>query len=293
MELRHMRYFVAVAEHLHFGRAAEALMTAQPSLSRQIQQLEEELGVKLFDRNNRNVELTDAGRIFLADARRTLDAADAGMRHARENAEGTRGELRLGFIAGAMMVLLPTVLREYRQRFPNVDIVAQTMSIPDMNAALHSGTLDLAWTIPPPDPDITSTIITSDSLMAVVSSGHPLTKRKIIAIGDLAGEALIVLSRTLTPVLHDDTIALCLANGFRPTRIYEAFEGLTVLGFVAAGFGVALVPFPWSVLHIPGIAFRKLSVDRAYNETLSWRSDRYTPVVRTFVETAVELLKKA
>jgi DNA-binding transcriptional LysR family regulator len=287
-----MRYFVAVAEHLHFGRAAEALMTAQPSLSRQIQQLEEELGVKLFERNNRNVELTDAGRLFLADARRTLDAADAGVRHARENADGTRGELRLGFIAGAMMVLLPSVLREYRQRFPNVEIVAHTMSIPDMSAGLHSGTIDLALTVPPPDPDITSAVLSADSLMAVVPSEHRLAKRKVIAIGDLAGEALVVLSRTLTPMLHDDTIAVCLANGFRPTRIYEVFEGLTALGFVAAGFGITLAPFPWSMLHIPGIVFRKLSVNLAYNEALSWRSDRYTPVVRTFVETARELLKK-
>jgi DNA-binding transcriptional LysR family regulator len=286
MELRHMRYFVAVAEHLHFGRAAEALMTAQPSLSRQIQQLEEELGVKLFERNNRNVELTAAGRIFLADARRTLDAADAGMRHARENAEGTRGQLRLGFIAGAMMTHLPLVLREHRQRFPDVDIVAHTMSIPEMQAALHTGTIDLAWTIPPPDPDITSAIITADSLVAAVPAGHRLAKRKLIAIGDLAGEALIVLSRSVTPMLHDDTIAMCLANGFRPSRIYEVLEGLTLLGFVAAGYGVSLAPFPWSVLQLPGVAFRKLSVDFAYNETLSWRSDRYTPIVRTFVETA-------
>jgi DNA-binding transcriptional LysR family regulator len=288
MELRHMRYFVAVAEHLHFGRAAEALMTAQPSLSRQIQQLEDELGVKLFERNNRNVELTDAGRIFLTDARRTLDAADAGVRHARENADGTRGELRLGFIAGAMMTHLPSVLR---QRFPDVDIVAHAMSIPDMQAALHSGTIDLAWTIPPPDPDITSMVITADVLVAALPAGHRLAERKVIAIGDLAGEALIVLSRSVTPMLRDDTLALCLANGFRPERIYEVLEGLTVLGLVAAGFGVSLAPFPWSVLQLPGVAFRKLSVDFGYNETLSWRTDRYTPIVRTFVETASAVFK--
>src|ERR1700744_5405055 len=122
MELRHMRYFVAVAEHLHFGKAAEELVTAQPSLSRQIQQLEDELGVQLFERTNHRVELTDAGRLFLIDARRTLQSADASMGHARENAGGTRGELRIGFISGAMLLLLPSILREYQQRFPNVTV---------------------------------------------------------------------------------------------------------------------------------------------------------------------------
>jgi DNA-binding transcriptional LysR family regulator len=292
MELRHMRYFVAVAEHLHFGRAAESLMTAQPSLSRQIHQLEDELGVSLFDRSKHHVELTDAGRIFLADARRTLQAADASVRHARESADGTRGELRLGFIAGAMMMRLPAILHEYRSRFPNVDVIPNVVPYPEHASALHAGTIDLAWTIALPDPEIESLTITSDGLLAAIASSHPLATRKQIDVADLAGEDLVILSHALAPVLHDDLIQFSMANGFRPGRIHEGAEAVTVLGLVAAGYGVALVPFPWSVMSIPGTTFVNLSQDFRLQETLSWRRDRHTQIVQTFIETTVSMLSR-
>jgi DNA-binding transcriptional LysR family regulator len=292
MELRHMRYFVAVAEHLHFGRAAESLMTAQPSLSRQIHQLEEELGVSLFDRSKHHVELTDAGRIFLADARRTLQAADASIRHARENADGTRGELRLGFIGGAMMIRLPAILHEYRSRFPNVDVVPNAVPYPEHAAALHAGTIDIAWTIAVPDPEIESLVITSDVLLAAVASSHPLAAREQIDVADLAGEDLVILSQS-APMLHDAVIQICLANGFRPGRIHEGADAVTVLGLVAAGYGVALVPFPWSVMSIPGMTFVNLSQEFRFQEALSWRRDRHTQIVQTFIETTVSMLSGA
>ncbi|HEV8022448.1 MAG TPA: LysR substrate-binding domain-containing protein [Candidatus Lustribacter sp.] len=290
MELRHLRYFVAVAEHLHFGRAADALATAQPSLSRQILQLEDELGVKLFERTNRRVELTDAGRTFLADARRTLEAADASVRHVRENAEGTRGELRLAFIAGAMMSVLPDVLREYRRRYPNVVVVPHALPYNEHFPALHAGTIDLAWTIPIPDPEITSRVITSDGLLVVLPSDHRLAGERVIEVARLAGDALITIARAEAPMFHNITLEVCLSNGFRPDVIHEVFDMGTILGLAAAGFGVGLIPFPWSALHVPGIVFRELAIDLAVDETLSWRTDRHTPIVRTFVDTAVELL---
>jgi DNA-binding transcriptional LysR family regulator len=290
MELRHMRYFVAVAEYLHFGHAAEALATAQPSLSRQILQLEDELGAKLLERTNRRVELTDAGRTFLADARRTLEAADASMRHVRENAEGTRGELRLGFIPGAMMSVLPDVLREYRRRYPNVDVVPYATPYKEHFLALRAGTIDLAWTIPIPDPEITSQVVTSDGLVAVLPSNHRLAAERLIEIAQLAGDALITIARSESPVFYNASLEVCLSNGFQPEVIHEVFDMGTILGLVAAGFGVGLIPFPWSALHIPGIVFHELAIDLTFNETLSWRTDRHTPIVRTFVDTAVELL---
>jgi DNA-binding transcriptional LysR family regulator len=290
MELRHLRYFVAVAEHLHFGRAAEALMTAQPSLSRQIAQLEDELGVRLFDRTNRHVELTDAGRLFLTDARRTLQAADAGVRHARENAEGTRGELRIGFIGGAMLMLLPLVLREYRRRYPNVDAHPHVMPFPEFVPALHAGSIDVAWSVPSTDPDIDSQIVTSDRFLAVVASDHALAARAVVDISDFAGEALVVFSRTAAPGLYDVTMELCAANGFRPTRLHEVLDVPTFLGLVAAGFGVGLAPYPWSVIHIPGIDYREISIDYKASEALLWHHDRHTPILRAFIETALEVI---
>jgi DNA-binding transcriptional LysR family regulator len=159
MELRHLRYFIAVAEHLHFARAAEALVTAQPSLSRQILQLEDELGVKLFERTKRRVALTSAGEMFLADARRVMQAVDTSVRHVRESADGTRGQLRIAFVSGAMMMKLPAVLREYRHRYPNVEIVPHAMPYPEHIAALRGGTIDIAWSIAIPEPDIASRVV--------------------------------------------------------------------------------------------------------------------------------------
>jgi DNA-binding transcriptional LysR family regulator len=290
MELRHMRYFVAVAEYLHFGRAAEALATAQPSLSRQILQLEDELGVQLFERTNRRVELTDAGRLFLIDARRTLQAADASIRHARENAEGTRGELRIGFLDGAMLMVLPSIFREYRRRYPNVIVTPHAMQYPDHVAALRAGSIDIAWTIAASDPEIISQIVTTDGLMAALPSDHRLADRVEVNVAEFKGEPLIMLSRENAPLLFDLTMDLCTENGYRPPDIHEVPDLTTVLGLVAAGFGVALPPYPWSVVGVRGLVYRKIVSNQYIEEALSWHRDRDTAIVRSFVAVALEML---
>jgi DNA-binding transcriptional LysR family regulator len=290
MELRHMRYFVAVAEHLHFGRAAEALATAQPSLSRQILQLEVELGVALFERTNRRVELTDAGRLFLIDARRTLQAAEASIRHAHENAEGTRGELRIGFLDGAMLMHLPSIFREYRRRYPNVIVSPQAMVYPEHVPALRAGSIDIAWTIAVSDPENISQTVTTDGLMAALPSDHRLADRAELSIAEFKGEPLIVLSRETAPSLFDLIMDQCTANGYRPPDIREVPDMTTVLGLAAAGFGVALVPYPWSVVAVRGLAFLKIASNDYIDEALSWHRDRDTAIVRSFVAVALELL---
>lgn len=291
MELRHLRYFVAVAEHLHFGRAAEALMTAQPSLSRQILQLEDELGVRLFDRTNRHVALTDAGRRFLVDARRTLYAADASVRHARENAEGTRGELRIGFIVGAMLQLLPSALREHRRRYPNVDVSPHIVSYLEAAPALLAGSIDIAWSVTATsDPDIVSQTVAHDRLLAAMPSDHRLARKQTIDIGEFSDETLIAFSRSIAPRLYDVVLELCLTSGYHPSRVHEAIDALSLLGLVAAGFGVSLIPFPWSAVQVPGVVFSEITSDFYVEEALSWHRDRATPIVRAFVDTTVELL---
>jgi DNA-binding transcriptional LysR family regulator len=290
MELRHMRYFVAVAEHLNYGRAAEALATSQPSLSRQIVQLEDELGVMLFERTNRRVALTDAGRLFLIDARRTLQAAGVSVRHARENADGTRGEIRIGFIGGAMLMLLPAILREFRRRYPKIVVLPQVMQYPEHVPALHAGSIDIAWTIAVSDPDIMSQTVTTDALLAVVPSDHRLVNQNAIDIANFRGESLIMLSRATAPRLFDETLDLCSAAGFRPAEILEVGDEAIVLGLVAAGFGIALAPYPWSVMQLHGIAFRNVTAEYSISQALSWHRDRDTPIVKSFVATALEML---
>jgi DNA-binding transcriptional LysR family regulator len=289
VELRHLRYFIAVAEHLHFGRAAEALVTAQPSLSRQILQLEDELGVKLFERSKRRVALTSAGQIFLGDARRVVQAVDASVRHVREAADGSRGELRIAFVSGAMMMKLPAVLREYRRRYPNVEVVPHAMPYPDHIGALRAGTIDIAWSIAVPDPDIASQVVRRDAFLVVLPDDHALAQREVIDPTELRGESLVVIARTISPVLYDDAMERCLVYGFRPTAIHEAFEEESVLGLVAGGFGIALVPFAWSRIGVPGLVFRPTSADHTLTESLIWHRDRTSAMVRAFIETALAM----
>ena len=287
-----MRYFEAVAEHLHFGRAADALVTAQPSLSRQIIQLEDELGVRLFERTNKRVALTDAGRTFLIDTKRILQLADASVRHARETAEGTRGELRIGFFRGAMMTELPLVLSTFRRRFPHVELVPYAMHNEHMEA-LQDGRVDVAWTVPTAHPDFGTRDITSDRLSAAVSADHPLATTKRIDLTDFGDEPLVTIAPSIGPWLHDTVVELALRYGYRPSRLYEVKDDITALGFVAAGFGVAIIPQAWSAIQILGVVHRPLMVDVVVRQTLCWRIDSYTPLVRSFVETASEVLAPA
>jgi DNA-binding transcriptional LysR family regulator len=293
MELRHMRYFVAVAEHLHFGHAAEALATAQPSLSRQIAQLEDELGVTLFERTNRHVELSDAGRRFLVDARRTLQAAETSIRHARENADGTRGELRVGFLGGAMLMRLPAILRAYRERFPNVTVAPESITQLEHIPALYAGTIDVAWTVASSDPDIDSQVIASDEILVALPTDHRLANQRTITIKSFTGERLIVLSRSSSPRLYESTLELCVANGFRPVEVIEVPEELAALGLVAAGFGITIAPIPWSAIQIPGLVFRSLATSFSGEQVLSWHRDRNSPIIRSFVATALEQISAA
>ncbi len=244
----------------------------------------------LFERTNRRVELTDAGRLFLIDARRTLQAADVSVRHARESADGTRGEIRIGFIGGAMLMLLPAILRDFRRRYPNIVLLPHAMPYPEHVPALHAGTIDIAWTIAVPDPDIISHTVTTDGFVAAVPLDHRLAEQTKIDIGEFRGESLIVLSRATAPRLFDVTLDLCTANGFRPVDILEVSEEVTVLGLVAAGFGIALAPYPWSVTQIHGVVFRNLTTDYYVGQALSWHRDRDTPIVKSFVATALEML---
>ena len=292
MELRHLRYFEAVAEHLHFGRAADALVTAQPSLSRQIVQLEDELGVRLFERTNKRVTLTDAGRSFLIDSKRVLQLADASVRHARENAEGTRGELRIGFFRGAMMTEMPLVLSTFRRRFPYVELVPYAMPNEHMEALLD-GRVDVAWTVPTAHPDFGTRDITSDRLSAALPADHALATTERIDLTDFGDEPLITIAPSIGPLLYEAVVELAMRQGYRPSRIYEVNDDVTALGFVAAGFGVAIIPQAWSAIRILGVVHRPLMVDVSVRQTLCWRIDSYTPLIRSFVETASEVLSPA
>jgi DNA-binding transcriptional LysR family regulator len=290
LELRHLRYFVAVAEHLHFGRAAAALLTAQPSLSQQIQQLENDVGTPLFLRNNRRVELTDAGRTFLVDAQRILSDVDTSLRHVREVIDGTRGELRVAFIPGAIMTYLPAVFRAFRMRFPNVDVIPHALPFVQHASALHTGSVDVAWTGRTLDPALASQLVVDELTCAALPAWHRLAMRATIDVREFDADPLIVMSARVSPLLHHEIVALALARGYAPGRIHETDEEETVLGLVASGFGIALVPRSWSVMHIPKLVFCRIEPEHRLPQVLSWNKARSSPLVQSFVDVTLDVI---
>jgi DNA-binding transcriptional LysR family regulator len=259
MELRQVRYFVAVAEERHFGRAADRLHIAQPSLSQQIRQLEAELGVRLLSRTTRRVDLTAAGAVFLERGREILAATEAALDEVRRVEAGVEGRLTVGCVGSATYSLLPAFARTLREAMPQVDLTVRgEMLVPDQVAALRAGEIDLAILRPPIDDDrIVLDTVRRERLLVALPEGHPLAARSRLRISELAAEPLI--AHPGRSVMRRVTVDLAAGAGFEPRIVQEVAETSTLVMFVAAGLGVALVPETVAALGIAGVVFRPLS----------------------------------
>lgn len=257
MELRHLRYFRAVAEELHFGRAAERLHIAQPPLSQQIRRLEAELGVELLVRSTRRVELTPAGEDYLRRVVEILDDVDAAGRHARRIAEGGGGHLTIGCVGSATYSLLPRLVRALREELPHVEVdLRGEMLVPALVDGLRSGELDFAVLRPPADPgDLTVTVLRSEPLIVALPEGHRLAGHEAIALPELADDDFVMHAGGGQSVMNRLAVSLCVAAGFTPHIRHEVAETSTLVTFVAAGLGVALVPEPTAALDIAGVRY--------------------------------------
>jgi DNA-binding transcriptional LysR family regulator len=255
--LDQLRGFVAVAEELHFGRAAERLNMTQPPLSRQIQKLEKAIGVQLFDRDNRGVALTAAGAAFLADARRLLELAEMAPSLARRISAGSAGSVRIGFTAASTFGLLGALLNEISDALPDVDIDLKEMVTKDQTAALISGEIDLGLARPPFDEErFDSRLLYREPIMVAVPTGHRLTHlTREVTAEDLQGEDLIMHSPTDARYFYD--IVISLVSSHR-TFVHTVSQILTMIFLVAAGRGVALVPHSATVLGIDGVEYVEL-----------------------------------
>lgn len=260
MDLRHLRYFVAVAEERHFGRAAARLHMAQPPLSQQIRQLEAELGVTLLHRTTRRVELTDAGEAYLARARDVLAAVDEAALEARRVHEGLVGRLAIGCVGSATYTLLPSLARRLREQLPGIDVSFRgEMLGPDLVAGLLAGSLDLALLRPPVDePELRLHALRRERLVVALPEGHALTRRARLRVADLRGEDFVVHPARGRSVMHGLVVDLCREAGFAPRVRHEVAETSTLVTFVAAGLGVAVVPEPVAALGVPGATYRPL-----------------------------------
>lgn len=276
MELRHLRYFVAVAEEKHFGRAASRLTMAQPPLSQQIKALEDELGVQLLRRSTRRVELTDAGAAYLPRARAVLAEVDEAGREARAVAAGVVGRLVVACVGSATYSLLPRLARGLAEELPGIDFEFRgEVLVPDQVQHLADGSVDIALLRPPiHHPGLSMIELRHDRLLVAVPADDPLARRRSIRVADLAGRDLVGHAGRNGSVMRDRVVALCRAGGFEPRVRAEVDETSTLIALVAGGLGVAIVPAPVISLGLAGVSYRPLAGEHTVPLAVAHRADR-------------------
>jgi DNA-binding transcriptional LysR family regulator len=288
VELRHLRYFIAVAEELNFSRAAERMHMAQPPLSAAIRQLERDLGVELFVRTTREVKLTDAGRAFLQGARRTLTDAERAAEDAKRAAAGELGHLRIGYSWSTRFETLPALGRAFRASHPDVELLGQEMWNARMPPAFANGTIDIALSL---CPEIAAELelapIRKERLVALLAESHPLAREDAIPLSALADEEFIVFPREIAPRLHDAFLAIYRRAGFEPRIRNESFHTGWDLGVLTEIPAAAMAPQTVSGGLPDGIVAVALSEPTDALETcLVWRGDDTAPAVAAFVAVA-------
>ncbi|GAA1132204.1 LysR family transcriptional regulator [Citricoccus alkalitolerans] len=282
-----VRAFIAVAEELHFGRAADRLRMTQPPLSRQIQRLEATIGVRLFERNNRRVDLTEAGKAFLVESRRLLGVATAAPEVARLVAAGSVGVLRIGFTAASAFGLMGAVLNRLSDVMPDVSVELREMVTRDQLTALDNREIDIAIARPVVDPEIyRSRLLTSEALVAAIPAEHPLTRRtRPLSADDLTNEDLIMHSPLDATYFYDMVVRLLPVSRWKYTHTVSQI--VTMVGLVAAGRGIAIVPASASQLGFGAVRFAPLMTPEPQPVELHaiWRQDDRRPLVhRTLQE---------
>jgi len=293
-ELRQLRHFVAVAEELHFGRAATRLHMTQPPLSQSIANLEDLLGAALFLRNRRSVNLTPAGGALLPEARRILEQAGALQALVRRAAGGETGRLALSFVSTAGLGLLPDLLRRYRAAFPQVRLVLQEATSDLQFEDLLAGRIDAGFVIPlqpgMADDALDYLPLLQEPLVLCAPTGlDALAQAGPVRLRDLPPLPLVIFPRVLAPGLHDAILACFRDAGLTPTIGQEAIQMQTIVSLVSGGMGLALVPQSVSNLMRPGVEYRALQDAAPLAETgLAWRRDNDSPVLKGFLD----LIKK-
>jgi DNA-binding transcriptional LysR family regulator len=291
MELRHLRYFVAVAEELHFTRAAERLHMAQPPLSQQIRQLETELGLTLLTRTTRRVDLTAAGATYLERAREILSAVDAAADEAGRIAAGRTGRVTVGCVGSATYSLLPALAKTLRAELPDVEFAFQgEMLSPDQAAALREGSLDLGLLRPLPDTaGLTITDVRRERLLVAMPREHRYARRRRLRVADLGSEGLVVHAGSGRSAMNRLVQELFESAGLEARIVHEVAETSTLVTFVAAGLGLALVPEPTAALAVPGVVYVPLVGTHGVDLIAATRAGDENPVLARALAILAEL----
>lgn len=287
MELRHLKYFIAVAEELHFGKAAKRLHIAQPPLSQQIRQLEEELGTRLFERTSRKVLLTPEGDLFLDEARKLLAGLDRAVERVQGMAHGEEGRLAVAFVGPVAQSLLPEAIRDFRERNPGIRLDLTSASTRDQFRMLRTGRIDVAFMrlFGHDTTGCNTRLFLREPYMLAVPEGHRFTDMRSVPVAELEEEPLILYPRHLQPQLFDATIAAFQEAGISPSIVQEANTEQTSLALVAAGLGSALVASSSRKNRRAGVVFVPLEGDLpAWEITMVWDESAESPILDRFFE---------
>jgi DNA-binding transcriptional LysR family regulator len=294
MELRQLRYFVAVAQERSFTKAAAALRVAQPALSRQLQQLEGELGVKLLERDTRSTNLTAAGRAFFREACRLLDQAERAMAIVRQRQFNSATELNIGYVWGLFHSIVPKAVGKFRQCFPDVPVKLYDLSATDLTKALLAGKLDagfIGFEEASAVRGLATRRIGACQFDAVLPEGHPLARKQRIPLAALATDRFVLISKAAYPGAAQLVAKACQRAGFRPKVLQSAARGFTILDLVASNNCVALLPESLRILPQPGIVFRRLTDPPTGDLYLAWKRAPRRPTRDAFIDVFPELAR--
>jgi DNA-binding transcriptional LysR family regulator len=286
-----LRYFAVVAEELNFIRAAKRLRMTQPPLSAQIKQLEEEIGVKLFDRVGRGVRLTEAGRLLLDKSRHIFSEIDQTVDEVRRVGEGRVGRLAIGFLPSAAHSVLPSVLREFRKLFPDVELFLQEMGPDEEVEGLHDKRIDMGFLyLPVDDTALNARCVHRDFLVVALPEAHPLAAETQVTMHQLAKEPFILPPQHQLPACYGQIIETFRQAGFLPNVVQRDVSLMqTIVGLVAGGLGIALVPASLQNLRSTGVTYKKIKdLSPALEMGLVWRRDDTSTVLRTFLKVVDE-----
>jgi len=287
LDIKPLRYFVALAQARHFGRAAASLHLSQPPLSRQIAALEASLGVQLVERGPRRVTLTAAGERFYADAQAILAALEQAGKNAQAAARGDAGALTIGFTMCAAYSVLPGYARAYAAACPEVDLTLKEIVSNDLADKVLNGQVDAAIMFPaPPRPGLHVRTLFTEPLCVAMSRRHPRARARRLKIAQLRDESFVMAAAEVSPSLHDAIIGHCRAGGFEPDVRFEVQLQQTVLSLVEDGLSIALVPQSMRRAQLPGLVFRPLENAPQISQELAWSAANANPCLARFLEMA-------
>ena len=292
MELRHLRSFLAVAEHLNFARAAKSLNLSQPALSVQIRALEDDMAIALFVRNRRTTSLTPAGQVLIEEARQILRQAELAVSRARRAALGYVGTLRIGFISTAAGVMLPLLVPKFRELYPDVELELRNVLTRDQVVQLSDRSLDVGLLRVPintSSDEIQLTVLHREPFLLLLPGSHALAHKRQLRLEDLKNERFVMYTRRLAPGFHDLILGILNGAGFSPHIVQEASEMYTLASLVAAGLGVAIAPSSVSLHHTSGVVCRKLPRGLPVSEiALAVNKNNVSATTQLFINLALE-----